>query len=50
MGNKASKVTTNYAVPGSALAGIKLMYGVRDGFGGGVELANFFLDVLRNIL
>lgn len=35
MGNKASKVTTNHAVPGSALAGVELMYGVRNAIGAG---------------
>lgn len=35
MGNKASKVTTNHTVPGSALAGVELMYGVRNAIGAG---------------
>lgn len=35
MGNKASKVTTDHAVPGSALAGVELMYGVRSAIGAG---------------
>lgn len=53
MGNEASKVTTNNAVPGGALAGVELMYGVRDVIRRGrigVESAYLFLDILGNIL
>lgn len=43
MGDKASKVTANHAVPGSALARVELMYGIRNAIEAGWNWRTSFL-------